>query len=297
MYSANTNNQISTVFLNSRNARLSSGAYEFDLETPLSCPLSQMLVISLLEFQTPNTLPIFNASNNQFSYSVNDPISNAPLITRNLIIPNTIMNPVDFCNYINFDYITNRPPVYSIYEFSVNFNRQTFILEFSSNTKFSIIATTAYEILGLPETNYPLEASTSPAYSIKWLPVSFISTHNIFVKTEEFTLNNINSYGQITNTLARIPVNVNPGCTIFYRPVELNRYIIPMKTIKRLALSFQNDKNQAIDTINFQLLFKVEFLYPQEKEESYDKGTIDYYFKNSILPQDDDQEEEEPLGV
>ena len=123
-----------------------------------------------------------------------------------------------------------------------------------------------------------------------------IATHNIFLKTQEFTLNNVNSFGEITNTLARIPVNVNPGNTIFFRPVELNRFLIPTKTIKRLALSFQNDKNQPIEIINFQLSFKIEFVYPQEREESYDKGTIDYYFKNNIVP-DEEEEQDEAFGV
>ena len=300
MYSANTNNQISTIFLNSRNAKRtgSTGIYEFEMETAISCSLSQMILLSLSEFQTPNTLPVFTAINNEFNYSVNDPITNVPLMTRNITIPDSIMNPIDFSNYINFNYITNRPPEYSAYEFSVNFNRQTFILEFSSNTKFTIISTTAYEALGLPDKayQYPLEASVNPAYSIKWLPVSFVATHNIFIKTQEFTLNNINSFGEITNTLARIPVNVNPGHTIFYRPVELNRFLIPAKTIKNLALSFQNDKNQLIEIINFQLSFKIEFVFPQEREESYDKGTIDYYFKNNIIP-DEEEEQDEAFGV
>lgn len=299
MYSANTNNQIITVFLNSRNAKVTNpGVYEFDMDTSISCSLSEMILLSLLEFQTPNTLPVFSSINNTFIYSVNDSVTNVPLIIRNLTIPSSIMNPVDFSNYINFDYITNRPAAYSTYEFSVNFNRQTFILEFSSNTKFTIITTTADEVLGLPTdiNQYPLEASASPAYSIRWLPVSFVATHNIFLKTQEFTLNNMNSFGEITNTLARIPVNVNPGNTIFYRPVELNRFIVPTKTIKRLSLSFQNDKNQPIDIINFQLLFKIEFIYPQEQEEAYEKGTINYYFKNTIVA---DEEEQEPdvLGV
>ena len=73
MYSANTNNQISTIFLNSRNAKRTgaTGIYEFDMETAISCPLSQTILLSLSEFQTPNTLPIFTAINNEFNYSVN----------------------------------------------------------------------------------------------------------------------------------------------------------------------------------------------------------------------------------
>lgn len=295
MYHANSNNQISTIFLNSNNSKKTDGAYEFDLETSITCPLSQNLLLSLIEFQTPNVLPIFDSTNNIFNFSINSPFNNSVLFTINLIIPNSIMNPVDFANYVNFEYLSLRPVENSEFEFSVFFNRQTFILEFSSNTHFKILNSTASTILGLND-SYPILATQSPAYSIRQNPVNFISTNNIFIKTQEFTLNNINSYGQITNTFARVPVNCNPGGIIFYRPVELNKFIIPSRRLKKLTFNFENDRNQPINNLHFQIMLKIDYIFPQIKEESPEVGTINYYLKNNVLPQEE-QVEPEPFGV
>ena len=296
MYSANTNNQISTIFLNSNNAKISNGSFEFDLETPIKCRLSENIILSLIEFQTANNFPIFTSYNNFFSYRINDPITNVQLFAREVTIPSTVMNPVDFCILVNADYIAYRPAIYTHLEFSVHFNKQTFILEFSSNTHFDIISTTASKELGLPGP-FPIASAYVPAYNIRELPVSFIASKNIFIKTQEFTLNNINSLGQITNTFARVPVNTNPGYTIFYRPVETNRFLIPTKTIKKLSMTFEKDNNTLIENIDFQMMLKIEFVYPQEREESYEAGTINYYFKNNPTMPEEEEEEDEPFGV
>lgn len=296
MYQANTNSQISTIFLNSDNAKKSNNSYEFDMTSAISCPLSQNILLSVAEFETPNTFPIFDSTNNIFNYTINHPVTNSVLFTMNLVIPSTIMNPVDFSNYVNYNYITTKPTGYDEFIFSVNYNRQTFILEFSCNTHFNIIYSNASKVLGLND-EYPIYASQSPAYSIRQNPVSFIFTNNIFIKTQEFTLNNINSYGDITNTMARVQVNCNPGQMIFYKPIELNRFIIATKTIKKLTFSFENDRNQPIINLNFQLLLKVELVYPQVQDDStYQSGTIDYYLKNNIIPVEE-EEQDEAFGV
>jgi hypothetical protein len=294
MYSANTNNQISTIYLNSKNAKIYDNTFNFVLDTAISCPLSQNILMSVIEFHTPNDFPLFTNTNNTFNYSVNDPITNAPLIIGNLTIPSSIMNPIDFCNYVNFNYLSIRPAPYSSYIFSVNYNIQTFKLEFLSNTKFTIITTSANSILGFPrDTVFPIEASTTPAFSLILNPVSFIFSSSIFIKTQEFTLNNINSYGNITNTLSRIPVNVNPGNTIFFRPTELNKFVLPIRKIKHLNITLENDRNDIIMPSNFQMMLKIEYIYPQSDDVPYDKGTIDYYFKtNQVLPEEEENEEE-----
>ena len=93
------------------------GYLNFDLETPIKCRLSEMLIISLIEFQTANNFPIFTSYNNFFSYRINDPVTNVQLFAREVTIPSTIMNPVDFCILVNADYIAYRPAIYAHLEF------------------------------------------------------------------------------------------------------------------------------------------------------------------------------------
>ena len=52
-----------------------------------------------------------------------------------------------------------------------------------------------------------------------------------------------------------------------------------------------------IGSQSFQLLLKVEFIYPFDEETPYDKGSIPYFIKNELRLPDEEEEEEVPFGV
>ena len=287
-----SNSQLKTLYLNSQLGTKTNNIYNFEFATPIICPLNQQIIISVAEFSVPNVFPLFNSSNNVIATSES---GNGFTLT----IPDTIRNPVDFAAYWN----GNKPVNYTA---TLVYNKQTFKFTFFSSFPMSITTdTTCGRIIGLEYINNVVQLSIGSTVNPTWnleLPstVNFRPTDQIFIKTEELTLNNVNSFGTITNTLARVPVNAQPGSIIFYRPVELNRFIIPKKTIQTLKVGLVDALQKPLDigSQSFQLLLKVEFIYPFDEETPYDKGSIPYFMKNELrLPDEAEEEEEQPFGV
>ena len=287
-----SNSQLKTLYLNSQLGTKTNNIYNFEFATPIICPLNQQIIISVAEFSVPNVFPLFNSSNNVIATSE----SGTPYT---LTIPDTIRNPIDFAAYWN----GNKPVGYTA---TLVYNKQTFKFTFFSTFPLSITTdTTCGRIIGLEYINNVVQLSIGSTINPTWnleLPstVNFRPTDQIFIKTEELTLNNVNSFGTITNTLARVPVNAQPGSIIFYRPVELNRFIIPKKTIQTLKVGLVDALQKPLDigSQSFQLLLKVEFIYPFDDETPYDKGSIPYFMKNELrLPDEAEEEEEQPFGV
>jgi hypothetical protein len=288
----NSNSQLKTLYLNSQLGTKTNNIYNFEFATPIICPLNQQIIISVSEFSVPYVFPLFNSSNNVIATSE----SGTPYT---LIIPDYIRNPIDFASYWN----SNKPVGYTA---TLVYNKQNFKFTFFSTFPMSITTdTTCGRIIGLEYINNVVQLSigstTNPTWNLE-LPstINFRATDQIFIKTEELTLNNVNSFGTITNTLARVPVNTMPGSIIFYRPTELNRFIIPKKTIQTLKVGLTDALQKPLDigSQSFQLLLKVEFMYPLEEEVPYDKGSIPYFIKNELrLPDEEEEEEEQPFGV
>lgn len=286
-----SNSQLKTIFLNSQLATKYNNTYNFQFSTPINCPLNQQIIISLAEFNVPYVFPLFNSTNNVFAI-------NESGFGYTLIIPDTIRNPIDLQDYWN----SNKP--LSITSTLV-YDKNTFKFTIFSSYRVNITEeTTCGRIIGLEYINQvaqlPLLSTTNPTWHIE-LPstVNFRPTDQIFIKTEELTLNNVNSFGSITNTLARVPVNTQPGSIIFYRPTEINRFIILKKTLQTLKVTLVDSLQQNLDIGSqaFQLLLKVEFIYPFEDDVPYDKGTIPYFMKNQLRLPEKEEKEDRPFGI
>ena len=286
-----SNSQLKTIFLNSQLATKYNNTYNFQFSTPINCPLNQQIIISLAEFNVPYVFPLFNSTNNVFAI-------NESGFGYTLIIPDTIRNPIDLQDYWN----SNKP--LSITSTLV-YDKNTFKFTIFSSYRVNITEeTTCGRIIGLEYINQvaqlPLLSTTNPTWHIE-LPstVNFRPTDQIFIKTEELTLNNVNSFGSITNTLARVPVNTQPGCIIFYRPTEINRFIILKKTLQTLKVTLVDSLQQNLDIGSqaFQLLLKVEFIYPFEDDVPYDKGTIPYFMKNQLRLPEKEEKEDRPFCI
>ena len=244
----NSNSQLKTLYLNSQLARKTNNIYNFDFSTPIICPLNQQIIISLAEFNVPYVFPLFNSSNNVIATSES-------VTPYTLTIPDTIRNPVDFAAYWN----GNKPVGYTT---TLVYNKQIFKFTFYSSFPMSITSdTTCGRIIGLEYINnqviLPIGSNMIPTWNLEFpSTINFRPTDQIFIKSEELTLNNVNSIGTITNTLARIQVNSQPGSIIFYRPSELNRFIIPKKTIQTLKVGLVDALQKPLDigSQSFQML-------------------------------------------
>ena len=82
--------------------------------------------------------------------------------------------------------------------------------------------------------------------------------------------------------------------------VNLIRFIIPKKTIQNFKVSLVDALQNPLEigSQSFQLLLKIEFMYPLVEDTPYDKGSIPYFMKNELrLPDEEEEEEEVPFGV
>lgn len=297
MYQHNSNNQISTIHLNSKLATARGDVTTFNFNTPISCPLTQQIVISVAEFYIPNVFSNINENTNTLKIRYYE----TPTIYDDytFIIPIKYWSPKAFTEYVNQQFTGSGINI------NIFYNKTLFKMEFSSTNNFRIsTGTTCGSFLGLNKDNnnqwiLPLYAQLAPTYHL-YPPstINFKATDTIFIKNSDFTLQNINSYGNINNTICRVPVNCNYGESIYYRPTELDRFIVYKKTINNFGISLTDDVGNKLDYggQDFNLLLKIEYMYPIVNDVPEDKGTIPYFIKNKLFLPSDPIEENEVLG-
>ncbi len=95
------------------------------------------------------------------------------------------------------------------------------------------------------------------------------------------TVSNLNSTGNLDNTLVRIPVNCNRGSMIFYRPSEVVHYIVERQNLHSLEFFIKDDDNQdlILDGHDFQIQLKIDVIYPPQLED-LEEGTIIHKLKS-----------------
>jgi hypothetical protein len=297
MYQHNSNNQIATIHLNSKLATTRGETTYFNLTTPITCPINQQIVISVAEFYIPNVFPNVNNSNNTLVITYYE----TPIIFNDytIILPIKYWSPKAFTEYINQQLIGLGVNI------NIFYNKTLFKMEFSSTNNFTIsTGTTCGALLGLNknannEWILPLNAQLAPTYHL-YPPstINFKATDTIFIKNTDFTLQNINSFGTINNTICRVPVNSNYGESIYYRPTELDRFIVYKKSLNVFGLTLTDDVGNLLDFggQDFNLLLKIEYMYPISSDVEEDKGTIPYFIKNKLYLPSDPVDEDDVLG-
>jgi len=166
-------------------------------------------------------------------------------------------------------------------------------IQWFCNFAFQIIdtpnyRTTCYDLIGFKkdtqnqiiyESNEILLSSiVNPAFHIT-MPssVNFAGTRFIFVKFNNISVNNLNSNGITDNAMVRIDNNAPFGYMIFYRPSEVQRFIIRKQTINNISFSLTDTQGNELNVFSndTQITLKIEYMYKPEMR-SMEEGTINY---------------------
>lgn len=288
-YNLDTPYSSQVIFLNSQNSVYKcidgEGVYTYNLQTPVQLPTNCHMLLSITDAQIPNISPNVLSSNNKISFYI-------PTFSKYFTISveeDMLYSAEEFINTINEKILANADNQFTLYgTYSPNRAKVKWLCDFPFQIINSVnYPTTCIDLLGFTKnirnelvqtSDVLLSSSTNPSYHIT-MPssVDFTGTRFIFVKFKNISVNNLNSQGLTDNAIVRIDNNVPHGYMIFYRPVEVQRFIVGKQTISNLEFiltdTFGNELN--IFSNDAQITLKVEYMYKPEMR-SLEEGTINY---------------------
>ena len=278
-YTLNTNAQTETVYLDSTNCNQRKPYFRYQLNTAISCPPSMRILLSVQQATFPNVIQNVNQFNNTLSYNYNGSMSTH-------VFPVGIYSAWSWCDYFN----TISPGLIAC-------TYKDFYFTFFSSYSFSLIntavnPTTCGALIGVGKSDvdntfmFPVTA-TVPYFTLK-MPstVNFVSPY-IFLKMADLILSNINSFGDASNCLLRIPVNAPYGELVQYRPTEVNRFLLSENYINFIQFKLEDHYNRPLDLptgAELQVVLKIEFVYPAENLP-FDMGTMEHDRRVKDLPE------------
>jgi hypothetical protein len=305
-YALDTPFSSQVIFLNSQNSVLKTidgvGQYQYNFRTPVQLPSNCQMLISITDAQIPNIIPNVTSTNNRISFHL-------PTFSKFFTI--TIQDPdgeVDKV-YSVYDWlaVVNEKILYELgsdVTLQGTFQPSTSKIKWFCNFPFEIIdtvnfRTTCIDLIGFKkdaQNNVVYESKevllssiVSPAFHIN-MPscANFAGTRFIFVKISDIIVNNLNSSGTTDNAIVRIDNNAPFGYMIFYRPMEVQRFIIRKQTIASInfSLTDTNGNHLNIFSNDAQITIKLEYMYKPEMR-SQEEGTIAYELRKlSQVPMD-----------
>lgn len=304
-YILDTNIQSNTIYLDTREAERRSPFFLFHLNTTLRPPLNANMLLSVQNVSFNNTFYNITASNNLISFNYDAGQSDNKLTIE---IPIGIYNVYTFIGYINN--ILNT--YYGTNSVVLQYDTNTFTITIFPNLLTEIInidnyPTTCGNLIGVSkddDNNFIFPVVRTPflgGFQVRLPnPVDFTGTPYIFLKIQNVNLTNINSRGEITDTLLRIPMNAQQGQVVHYRPTELVRFLLGDAELSTIAIRFTDLENNNLQIRGeVQLVLRIEYKYPAEERQAQ-QGTIDYFIRKErerLEQLEDEDEEEEDDGT
>jgi len=293
------------IFLNSNNCNFKSidgiGSYVYNLQTPIQKPTNTMMLLSITDAQIPNVSPNVTSSNNQISFYI-PTFSKYFTITVGDSDGDAVYSADEFVNEVNEKILPNALEQFYLYG-TYEFSRAK--VKWISNYSFQIINTASYpttciDLLGfrkdrnnnLQQTEDALLSSTvNPSFHIT-MPssVNFTGARYIFVKFKNISVNNLNSRGITDNAMVRIDNNAPSGYMIFYRPSEVQRFIVGKQTISNIEFTLTDTFGDELNIFSndAQITLKIEYMYKPEMR-SFEEGTINYELRKlGKIPKDEE---------
>ena len=309
-YNLNTPFSNQVIFLDTDNAILRSidggdTEYQYNFQSPIQVPHNCLLLLSITDAQLPNIMPNVSSTNNKISFFI-------PTFSKYFTITiidddgtvNKNYNVNNFLSYINGKILTETNDQFTLYGYYDENNAK---LIWYCNYPFQIIDTTSYPttclgLIGGKRTNNNefdyvdlengiiLNSVVAPSYHIT-MPsvVNFSNTRFIFLKFKNITVPNLDSKGLNDNAVVRITNNAPFGYYIFYKPNEVQRFLITKKTISNIAFRLTDIDGNDINiwSSNAQITIKLETIYKPELR-NVEEGTIIYELRklNKNFPTD-----------
>lgn len=293
-YNLDTPYSNQVIFLNTQNAifrNIDGGdnEYQYNFQTPIQVPINCQLLLSIADAQLPNIMPNVSSSNNKISFYI-------PAFSKFFTITiqdddgivNKNYNVNSFLNIVNYKILLE-----AVSQFTLQgiYDENIAKIVWYCNFAFEIIntpnyPTTCLSLIGGQKdqfNNYSdeeilFESIVSPAHHIN-MPscVNFSNTRFIFLKFKNISVPNMISNGLQDNSVIRISNNAAFGHYIFYRPNDIQRFLITKKNITNIAftLTDMNGDNLNIWSNDAQITIKLETIYKPELR-SVEEGTIFY---------------------
>tara|TARA_B110000261_G_scaffold26638_1_gene29393 strand:- start:4281 stop:5081 length:801 start_codon:yes stop_codon:yes gene_type:complete len=238
-YVKNTPYSSENLYLDSKNATLHNGLYNFSLDSVISASNTRM-VIAVKEARFVNSFPNIRTG-------INDVIKITGSITGEVIytIPEGYYNVKEFCDTFN-----------SLSSIVCSYSNSTFKLTFTSPTEDFTI-TSDSNVIGIDgEISSDLGVIQMP------LMMDFSSLDYIFIKSN-IHLKNINHLGETSSTLLRFPLSMPFGYSFLYQPTDPTYHLSTTKSIKNIQISVTDKENNDLNlqNFNFQLIIEISFVY------------------------------------
>jgi hypothetical protein len=295
MYQLDTPYSSQILFLNSENSVFKNidgeGSYQYDFQTPIQLPTNCQMLISITDAQMPNIIPNVTSSNNTISFSI-PTFSKLFTITirEDDGITDRVYNVQEWLAVVNEKITYEAVSQFSLYG---GFNTSTSKITWYCNYPFQILSnveypTTCFDLIGFKKNRFNevvyesegvlLSSVLNPSYHIT-MPscVNFSGTRFIFVKFKNISVNNLNSRGVTDQAVVRIDNNAPFGFMIFYRPIEVHRFIINRQTINNISFTLTDTQGKELNIFSndAQITIKLEYMY-KPNIRSMEEGTINY---------------------
>jgi hypothetical protein len=306
MYQLDTPYSSQILFLNSENSVFKNidgqGEYVYSFQTPIQLPTNCQMLISITDAQLPNIIPNVTSSNNKISFSIP---TFSKLFTITLTEDDGTVDKV-YSVYEWLASVNEKITYESLDQFSLygEYNASMSKIKWFCNYPFKIVSsveypTTCFELIGFRKDRFNevvyesedvlLSSILNPSYHIT-MPscANFSGTRFIFVKFKNISVNNLNSRGATDNAIVRIDNNAPFGFMIFYRPIEVHRFIINRQTINNITFTLTDTQGNDINIFSndAQITVKLEYMY-KPSMRSMEEGTINYELRKlSKVPMD-----------
>lgn len=295
-YSLDTPYSSQVIFLNSQNSIFKTidgvGKYQYNFQTPVQLPTNCHMLISVTDAQIPNIIPNVSSSNNKISFYVS---AFSKFFTVTIQDPDgevdKVYNVYDWLAFVNEQILYETANQFTLVG---TFSTTTSKITWSCNFMFDIVdtpnyPTTCFDLIGFEKdrTNQVvykvggellLRSKTLPSFHTT-MPscVNFAGSRFIFVKFDSISVNNLNSQGLTDNAIVRIDNNAPYGHIIFYRPMEVQRFIIRKQTISGISFTLTDTNGEELNIFSndAQITIKLEYMYKPEMR-SHEEGTIAY---------------------
>ena len=96
--------------------------------------------------------------------------------------------------------------------------------------------------------------------------------------------------------MARIPINATQGQMVNYRPTETLRMVLQRKEIGSFRFNLVDTLGNTINVDELQIQVRIDFISLPD-DENPGKGSIDYYYRENGMPDENIEEEAKQAGV
>lgn len=280
MININTNTQPVQLFLNSKDA-VSRNPVRINLRTPIQCPMTQRILISVDEFSFVNTLYNVTTENNTIVFKRE---------TESLPIFITYSVPPGYYNALSFRDALN---AVMLNQFVCVLHKETLTYSFVAVAPFSIYTpTTTMRFLGIDYTK-EVNIADEPYFTL-FLPNRFnFSMSHLLLQIPNLITQNETTENE-NGAFARIPIQSVYGETDLYKANRVFESYITRSLVDGFSFQLVNEHNENVD-VDFQCTLTIKFVKPLVEDDP-EQGTHSFFYRNLLkLPKDD--EEEEGFGV